>query len=140
MALRFGKTSQFPRGFGPNLGTSKSCPRNGCSRRSQSSRTIQCQCAGRQDETPIRRTDGGKAMRYVIIRDDDTNALTPISCLERLYRPFLERGMPVSLATIPEVAVDTKLPDGNPEGFLAYRNGTTNRTIPIGANTNLVSY
>ena len=27
-------------------------------------------------------------MRYVIIRDDDTNALTPVECLERLYRPF----------------------------------------------------
>lgn len=79
-------------------------------------------------------------MRYVIIRDDDTNALTPVSCLERLYRPFLERGMPVNLATIPEVALDTRLPDGNPEGFLAYRNGTTSRTAPIGANTKLVSY
>ena len=53
-------------------------------------------------------------MRYVIIRDDDTNALTPVSCLERLYRPFLERGIPVNLATIPEVALDTKLPDGKP--------------------------
>ena len=31
-------------------------------------------------------------MRYVIIRDDDTNALTPVECLERLYRPLLERG------------------------------------------------
>jgi hypothetical protein len=79
-------------------------------------------------------------MRYVIIRDDDTNALTPAACLERLYRPFLERGMPVNLATIPEVALDTTVPDGKPEGFLAYRNGTTTRTTPIGANTKLVSY
>ena len=72
-------------------------------------------------------------MRYVIIRDDDTNALTPVSCLEQLYRPFLERGLPVNLATIPEVALDTSLEDGKPEGFLAYRNGTTSRTVPIGA-------
>ena|ERR1051325_308213 len=79
-------------------------------------------------------------MRYVIIRDDDTNALTPVSCLERLYRPFLERGIPVNLATIPEVALDTKLPDGKPEGFLAYRNGANSRTVPIGANPKLVDY
>jgi hypothetical protein len=79
-------------------------------------------------------------MRYVIIRDDDTNALTPVSCLERLYRPFLERGMPVNLATIPEVALDTKLPDGKHEGFLAYRNGTNSRTVPMGENPKLVSY
>jgi len=79
-------------------------------------------------------------MRYVIIRDDDTNALTPVSCLERLYRPFLERGMPVNLATIPEVALDARLPNGNLEGFLAYRNGTASPTVAIGANTNLVNY
>lgn len=79
-------------------------------------------------------------MRYVIIRDDDTNALTPPSCLERLYRPFLDRGMPVNLATIPEVAVDTILPDGKPEGFLAYRNGTKSPTLPISANPKLVAY
>jgi hypothetical protein len=79
-------------------------------------------------------------MRYVIIRDDDTSALTPVACLERLYRPFLERGLPVNLATIPEVALDTTLPNGKPEGFLAYRNGTRSRTAPIGTNTNLVNY
>lgn len=79
-------------------------------------------------------------MRYVIIRDDDTNALTPVSCLERLYRPFLNRGLPVNLATIPEVALETTLPDGKPEGFLAYRNGASSRTLPIGANPKLVTY
>jgi len=57
-------------------------------------------------------------MRYVIIRDDDTNALTPVSCLERLYRPFIERGMPVNLAVIPEVATGTCMGSGQPEGFL----------------------
>src|SRR5436190_3323685 len=79
-------------------------------------------------------------MRYVIIRDDDTNALTPVSCLERLYRPFLERGLSVNLATIPEVSLDTTLPNGKPEGFLAYRNGAKNRTVPIAASTKLVGY
>jgi hypothetical protein len=57
-------------------------------------------------------------MRYVIIRDDDTNALTPIECLERLYRPFLERGLPVNLATIPNVTTAAVTADGKPEGFL----------------------
>jgi hypothetical protein len=57
-------------------------------------------------------------MRYVIIRDDDTNALTPIECLERLYRPFLERGLPVNLAAIPDVATTAITADGKPEGFL----------------------
>ncbi len=79
-------------------------------------------------------------MRYVIIRDDDTNAVTPVACLERLYRPFLDRGLPVNLATIPEVALGTTLPDGKPEGFLAYRNGTTTPTVAIGTNTKLVAY
>jgi hypothetical protein len=45
-------------------------------------------------------------MRYVILRDDDTNALTPVECLERLYRPFLNLGLPVNLATIPKVRTD----------------------------------
>ena len=57
-------------------------------------------------------------MRYVIFRDDDTNALTPVDCLERLYRPFLDRGLPVNLATIPDVSVHATQADGKPEGFL----------------------
>ncbi|HEV2392298.1 MAG TPA: DUF2334 domain-containing protein [Verrucomicrobiae bacterium] len=57
-------------------------------------------------------------MRYVIFRDDDTNALTPVDCLERLYRPFLDSGLPVNLATIPEVSMDAAMADGSPEGFL----------------------
>src|SRR5438552_13995782 len=79
-------------------------------------------------------------MRYVIVRDDDTNAFTPVECLERLYRPFLDRGLPVNLATIPHVATQTKLPDGRPEGFLCYRNGATQPSVHIGANQNLVQY
>ena len=42
-------------------------------------------------------------MRYVILRDDDTNTFTPVECLERLYRPFLDLGLPVNLAVIPNV-------------------------------------
>jgi len=57
-------------------------------------------------------------MHYVIIRDDDTNAFTPPECLEQLYRPFLERGLPVNLAVIPDVALGARMGNGRPEGFL----------------------
>jgi hypothetical protein len=79
-------------------------------------------------------------MRHVILRDDDTNALTPVDCLERLYRPFLDCGLPVNLATIPEVATDARTPDGKLEEFLFYRNGTPAPRLPIGDNTRLVRY
>ncbi|HEX3720041.1 MAG TPA: DUF2334 domain-containing protein [Verrucomicrobiae bacterium] len=79
-------------------------------------------------------------MRHVILRDDDTNALTPVDCLERLYRPFLNRGLPVNLATIPEVATDARTPAGEIEEFLYWRNGETAPTKPIAANPRLVGY
>lgn len=79
-------------------------------------------------------------MRYVILRDDDTNALTPKACLDRLYRPFLDRGLPVNLSVIPEVRTDVRLPDGRPEGFLMARTGDEPETLPMAANTELVSY
>ncbi|HZQ47899.1 MAG TPA: hypothetical protein VFC07_12850, partial [Verrucomicrobiae bacterium] len=77
-------------------------------------------------------------MRHVILRDDDTNALTPIECLERLYRPFLDRGFPVNLATIPEVSTSVTFPDGRPEGFLWNRTEPVPGTLPIGSNPSLV--
>jgi len=79
-------------------------------------------------------------MRYVILRDDDTNALTPVECLERLYRPFLDRGLPVNLAVIPDVATDTTVPGGGFEGYLFARNGVTERRAAIGSNAPLVDY
>lgn len=79
-------------------------------------------------------------MRYVIIRDDDTNALTPVECLERLYRPFLDRGLPVNLAIIPEVSTTATMRDGRQEGFLLAKNGTQARTMPIASNQELVAY
>jgi hypothetical protein len=79
-------------------------------------------------------------MRYVILRDDDTNALTPVECLERLYRPFLQKGLPVNLAVIPDVATDVTVPDGKPEGFLLAKNGVKQRTVAIGSNPGLVHY
>jgi hypothetical protein len=60
-------------------------------------------------------------MRYVILRDDDTNALTPPEYLEQLYRPFLDRGLPINLSTIPLVRTDATDIKGVPEGFLCAR-------------------
>ena len=85
-------------------------------------------------------------MRYVILRDDDTNALTPVDCLERLYRPFLDRGLPVNLATIPKVRTDTTGPNGLPEGYLVAKARFSAAgdllpiTLPLAANQELVRY
>jgi hypothetical protein len=79
-------------------------------------------------------------MRYAIIRDDDTNALTPVECLETLYRPFLDRGLPVNLATIPNVRSDVFLPNGEPEGFLVASKGVKPGAYPIGENQKLTAY
>jgi len=79
-------------------------------------------------------------MRYVIIRDDDTNASTPAECLERLYRPALDRGMPVNLATIPEVSLNARNQDGNLEGFLRFKNGCAEKALPMAANQQLSDY
>lgn len=79
-------------------------------------------------------------MRFVAIRDDDTNALTPDDYLERLYRPFLDRGLPVNLATIPNVRTDTTYGDGIPEGFLVAKGGAEGRAVQIGSNPKLVRY
>src|SRR5580765_5484414 len=96
-------------------------------------------------------------MHYVIIRDDDTNALTPPECLERLYRPLLERGLPVNLAVIPNVATDTRTADGELEGYLTCEAKTAipepaqdsvsrfglsqrRRRLPIATNPELITY
>jgi hypothetical protein len=79
-------------------------------------------------------------MHYVILRDDDTCAYTPPACLERLYRPFLGRGMPVTLATIPEVRTDVRTADGRLEGFLTAGSGPNIPVAPIGLAEGLVGY
>jgi hypothetical protein len=79
-------------------------------------------------------------MRYVIIRDDDTNASTPVECLERLYRPALDRGMPINLATIPEVSLDARNQEGGLEGFLRFKNGHAERALPVASNLKLIDY
>ncbi|MDO8539908.1 MAG: DUF2334 domain-containing protein [Opitutaceae bacterium] len=79
-------------------------------------------------------------MRYVILRDDDTNALTPVDCLETLYRPFLDRGLPVNLATIPEVRTRATTPDGQREGFLPREENPAVEKVPLAENRALVDY
>ena len=79
-------------------------------------------------------------MRYILLRDDDTNALTPIECLETLYRPFLARGLPVNLATIPEVRLDVRTPGGVREGFLPAQPNPAVETVPLAENAALTTY
>ena len=79
-------------------------------------------------------------MNYVIIRDDDTNPLTPVPCLERLYRPFLDRDLAVNLATIPNVNTCAAWADGSEEGFLFAKRGDEPSHLPIGSNPGLLAY
>ncbi|MEO7676277.1 MAG: hypothetical protein ABIV39_05880, partial [Verrucomicrobiota bacterium] len=79
-------------------------------------------------------------MKYVILRDDDTNALTPVDYLERLYRPFLDKGLPVNLATIPNVSTDATYAEGKPELFLMAKTGAAPKTLPLASNDRLVKY
>jgi peptidoglycan/xylan/chitin deacetylase (PgdA/CDA1 family) len=79
-------------------------------------------------------------MHYVILRDDDTSAFTPPACLERIYRPFLDRGMPVNLAVIPEVRTDVRTPDGWLEGYLTSGRGPSTPLAPIGLAREIVEY
>lgn len=79
-------------------------------------------------------------MQYVILRDDDANATTSPEMLERLYRPFLDDGMPVHLATIPEVRADIRRPDGEIEGFLLGADRGKDAYLPIAANGSLIEY
>ena len=79
-------------------------------------------------------------MRTVVLRDDDTNALTPVECLERLYRPFLAHGLPVNLATIPEVRADARTPTGEREGFLPAQPNPAVETVPLAESRALTQY
>jgi hypothetical protein len=79
-------------------------------------------------------------MHTVILRDDDTCAFTPRACLERLYRPFLTRGLPVNLAVIPEVRTTVRTPDGKLEGFLTAGRNLTGPLAPIANSRELVEF
>ena len=87
------------------------------------------------------RDQAGKiSMRHLLIRDDDVNALTPPGYLERLHRPWLDRGWPVNLAVIPKVYTDLCMPGGRAEGFLVAKQGQPRKSLAIGANTELTGY
>lgn len=79
-------------------------------------------------------------MKYVIVRDDDANATTPPEQLERLYRPLLELGIPVSLAVIPEVRTDTQRGDGTLEWFVQGPQAGAPGVRAIGESRALVDY
>ena len=79
-------------------------------------------------------------MKYVIIRDDDTNALMPAEYLERLYRPFIQRNLPVNLAVIPNVSPKASYEPGKLEKFLLAYRGGQNGCVPIGNNAELLRY
>jgi hypothetical protein len=79
-------------------------------------------------------------MKYVILRDDDTNALMDAESLERLYRPFLQRRLPVNLAVIPKVSCDAAYLPGQAEKFLTRRDTSGAKSVPILRNPELVDY
>lgn len=79
-------------------------------------------------------------MKRVIIRDDDTNPLMPVPYLERLYRPFLDRGLPVNLATIPYPSTSASLPDGTVEGFLMARTPNLPSHVGLKYGVEVVEY
>jgi hypothetical protein len=57
-------------------------------------------------------------MTMFLVRDDDPNATTDPEVIERTYAPLLDAGVPIVFATIPEVRLDTRAPDGARERFL----------------------
>jgi hypothetical protein len=79
-------------------------------------------------------------MHYVILRDDDTCAFTPPGYLDQLYRPFLDRGMPVSLAVIPEVRTDARSPEGTLEKFITVGSGPSGPVASMAQARKLVDY
>jgi hypothetical protein len=82
----------------------------------------------------------GDRQRYVVIRDDDLHAYTPIECLETLYRPFLDRLQVVNLSAIPCVDTTVKLKNGLCEEYLIFNPEKTLPLAPISANPTLVDY
>src|SRR5512140_1253958 len=86
------------------------------------------------------RNSSRRNMHFVILRDDDTNALTPVECLEQMYRPFLDRGLPVNLSVIPQVRTDTISTDGALERYLLAKRADTPLELPIASSASLVHY
>jgi hypothetical protein len=46
----------------------------------------------------------------IVIRDDDVSYFTKPQCLEHIYRPLLELGLPINLAVIPMIHAQSNEP------------------------------
>jgi hypothetical protein len=76
----------------------------------------------------------------ILIRDDDANATTRPARLERAYAPLLEADLPVCLSVIPEVALDTRAPDGRRERFLDEASPDGDDTVALAPDTPLAAW
>jgi len=79
-------------------------------------------------------------MTMYLVRDDDANATTEPERLERVYAPLLDAGIPVSFAVIPEVALDTRAPDGARERFLDSSRPDSSTSLPLRWDTPLARW
>src|SRR5215813_8954348 len=79
-------------------------------------------------------------MSIVLVRDDDANATTRPERLARAYAPLLDAGIPVSFAVIPEVALDTRDPEGARERFLDEATADQDRLAAITPQTPLAAW
>jgi hypothetical protein len=79
-------------------------------------------------------------MTLVLVRDDDANATTDPVRLERLYAPLLDAGIPLNLAVIPEVALDTLAPDGGREHFLPRDLARAGGSLPLQTDSPLARW
>ena len=79
-------------------------------------------------------------MTLFLVRDDDANATTDPERLARAFAPLFDAGIPVSFATVPDVALDTKGPDGEREGFLSPDVAPSAGTLRLDAATPLAAW
>lgn len=67
----------------------------------------------------------------ILLRDDDPNATTDVDRLARAYAPLLDAGLAMNFSVIPEVALDTRAPDGLRERFIHEDAPHTSALMPI---------
>lgn len=75
-----------------------------------------------------------------LVRDDDANATTDPARLERAYAPLLDAGVPVCFSTVPEVALDTRAPDGERERFIDERSPSCDAHVRLTEDTPLARW
>jgi Uncharacterized protein conserved in bacteria (DUF2334) len=66
-----------------------------------------------------------------LLRDDDPNATTDPARLERTYAPLFDAGCAINFSVIPEVALDTRAPDGVRERFVDEGAPDTHQTVTL---------